>query len=153
MRKRKKKNLNGPGWAFDPAQVFHFLLTKPREQSRARESNGNPEGNPDAAASGGDDPTDGAGGRGSTGAAGGTGARTVPAEPDGVLQRLQRENAEVQGGDADGGDDNGVQGQHLRVHGEVAVGDVVPEEGGGDRVREREAGARDGVDGVGEARV
>ncbi|KAL6225854.1 hypothetical protein ACLB2K_004703 [Fragaria x ananassa] len=63
---------------------------------------------------------------------------------------LQWRDAEVQTENADGGDDHGVQGQHVRVHGEVAVGDVVLEEGGGDRVREWEDGARDDVYGVSE---
>lgn len=74
----------------------------------------------------GDDPADGTGGRGTAGSSGGTGARSVQAEPDGVLQGLQRSDAEVQGGHPDGGYDNGVQGQHVRVHREVAVRRVVP---------------------------
>ncbi|KAK3224213.1 hypothetical protein Dsin_011238 [Dipteronia sinensis] len=83
----------------------------------------------------------------------GPGIGSVPAKSDGFLQGLQREDAEVQTGYADVGDDYGVQGQHIRVHGEVAVGVVVPEEGGGSGIREQPAGARDGVDGDADSRL
>lgn len=103
--------------------------------------------------SGGDDPADGAGRRRKACASGGTSFGPVPVESDGVLQGFQRPNPEIQGRNANGRDDNGVHRQHVRVHGEVAVGDVVPEEGGGDRERQRAARSRDGVDNHAEARV
>lgn len=116
-------------------------------------NHGDAQRNPNPTSSGGDDPADGAGGRREACASGGACPGSVPAKSDGVLQGFQRPNPEIQGRDANGGDDNGVHRQHVRVHGEVAVGNVVPEESGGDRDRERAGGARERVDNHGEARV
>ncbi|XBJ16012.1 hypothetical protein VPH35_007746 [Triticum aestivum] len=53
---------------------------------------------------------------------------------------LEREDADVQGGNSDVGHADRLQGQYLRVCGEVAVGLMVPQEGGGHRDGEQPAG-------------
>lgn len=114
---------------------------------------GDVEGDLNATAGGGDDPAKGGRWRREARATGGAGFRSVQVELDGVLQGLQRADAEVQAGDADGRDHNGVQGWDLRIHVEISGGHVVPEAGGGGGERQQPTRSRHSLHHNPEARV